>query len=1139
MVRLLVLIGLALVSIPDTAAASRRVALVVGAAEYSHAPGLAHTLNDARDVAAALTRLDFEVDLVLNPDRAALENAVRRLGQKSHGADASLFYFSGHALEAQGVNWMLPVSADVKNDDDLRFEALDLAVIIGLIENKARVSLLFLDACREDPFKQRLGISRDMPRAGLAAAHATGSGTFLAFATAPGSVAADGSGDHSPFTAALLKFIETPGLEVRQMMSRVRGEVEALTDSKQIPWDSSSLRGDFFFDPKTTGEKVIQAINGPNPQVDLDALFWESVKNSKNPKDFSAYLLKFPQGVFAEIARNRLAELNVAPPASAPANPKVLEALAALVAPATQKGREDTAAAYQSGGPHKSLAVNLSNGGATWVTGLESERTAEESVLERCEVNHGGPCVLVAIDEDIKYASGDQITPRPMPRVHYAGSFNPERIPYLPADVRRRPDVVGYVAAPNFKAAAYHSIGRIFIVTSAPSQHAAEEQVLTACNNDPSRQNKSGPCYLYAAGTDVVLSRSSRTPITAAVTATDTPVVTPPVVEPVKPAPAVVAAKDAVPLRDAIVAQLERGLPAMTAESRDLTAKTYESAPPHKALVLRPSGGTYRFVGWPSAEGAEQTTLEACQIYYGAPCAVLAIDDVYRADPDGSLVMRDMPLVHYVGPFAADRIPGISPTLRARADVQGYAAAPESKAMALHPWGQIYTITGAANQNDAETRALAACNGDSGRKGQGGPCYLYASANLVLLDKRYRQAIAAPVAVAVPVSPQPPAPAPAPAPNTADDSTLKDSLLQRLTTQTQAAVSLIGGYLNLKSAHRAIAANGSTIVTSLASIQLLAEIFALERCQLIQGAPCALIGSDREVAPASPPPGSKWAARSMPRLGYTGPYDAHMIPAIEDTLRNRADVAGYFSAPWPKAVAINPSGIAVITAAKSQYDAETRALATCGAGCFLYATGNQVVLPQRLSAPRPLGKTIADVFSYIQGSEQGPRTAAQYAKAKEHKAIATVPESARAFSWTGASVLNNAELLALEACGLQYNKACVAVAADDTLRLSDPFGVERHPAPRLAYEGPYRPDMVPLFPAPPNEALEYAKMSEPKAMAIRPSGPKIAIATGATLAEAEARALAQCSVADSPFPCFLYAANQATILPQRRTEAQQ
>jgi uncharacterized caspase-like protein len=93
MVRLLVLIGLVLISLSDaSAAASRRVALVVGAGGYAHAPALGNTLNDAREVAAALTRLEFEIDLVLNPDRAALENAVRRLGQRSRGADASLFY---------------------------------------------------------------------------------------------------------------------------------------------------------------------------------------------------------------------------------------------------------------------------------------------------------------------------------------------------------------------------------------------------------------------------------------------------------------------------------------------------------------------------------------------------------------------------------------------------------------------------------------------------------------------------------------------------------------------------------------------------------------------------------------------------------------------------------------------------------------------------------------------------------------------------------------------------------------------------------------------------------------------------------------------------------------------------------------
>jgi Caspase domain len=1124
MVRLLVLIGFALISLSDTpAAASRRVALVVGAGGYAHAPALAHTLDDAREVAAALARLEFDVDLVLNPDRAALENAVRKLGQRSRGADASLFYFSGHALEAQRVNWLLPVSADVKSDDDLRFEALDLAAVLEQIESKAHVSLLFLDACREDPFRQRFGMARGATRAGLAPINASASGTYIVFATAPGMTAEDGSGPHSPFTAALLRYIETPGLEVRQMTSKVRGDVEEQTDGKQIPWDSSSLLGDFYFDPKTTGERVIRAINGASPQVDLDALFWESVRNSKNPKDFSAYLLKFPQGVFAEIARNRLAELNALPPApaGAPANPGLVNALATLAKSLDQKIRDDAAAGYQAGKPHKAIAANPLNGGISWVSGEDSEQSAEDAVLERCEVGHDGPCVLVAIDETVKYSGGDQVVPRAMPRVHYAGAFDPARIPYLLADVRARPDVVGYLSAPNFKAAAYHPKGRLFVVSGAASQRAAEAQALDACNTDPSRRGQGGPCFLYAASNDVVLPRRTTAPIAAA--PADATIVKPPVV----PAP-----RDAMPLHDAIVAQFERSLPSMTAETRALLAKNYETALLHKALAVRPGGGTYRFVAWESVWGAEQATLEGCQVYYGEPCALLASDDTFHAEASGDL--RDMPRVRYAGNFAVEQIPAITPAIRGSADVQSYAAAPAAKAMAFHPWGLIYTVTGAANQNDAETRALAACNGDTGRKGQGGPCYLYASANRVVLDKRLRQAMTTSVG---PINLPPP---PAPGPNTADDAALQNALLQKLSAPSQAAIAVIHEYVRSTFPHRAIAMNGATLVVSPGPVPLLAEVAALERCQVLQGAPCALIGSDREVAPASPAPGSKWAARNMVRAAYTGSYDVSMIPIINDAARNRPDAAGYVLAPIPKAVALNATSgtIVFMTKAKSQQEAESRALATCGAGCFLYAAGNQVVLPQRLTAPRPLGKTISEVLSYMQGSEHGAKNAADYGKLKTHKALVMFSEIGRSFTWGGLSTTNDAELLSLEACGLIYNAPCVAIAADDALLVTDPPGVEHRTTPRLAYHGPYRPDMVPLFASPPNQALEYARMREPKAMAIRPFGPRIAVATGGTLAEAEAQALVQCSVADSPFPCFLYATNQATILPQRRTEAQ-
>jgi hypothetical protein len=918
-------------------AAAPRVALVVGVADYAHAPALAHTLNDARDIAEALRRLNFDVDLVLNPDRATLENAVRGLGRKSHGADASLFYFSGHALESEGINWLLPTSADVQSNGDLRFESLDLAAVLEQTTGTARVSLVFLDACREDPFKQRFGITRDLTRSGLAAANATTAGSYIAFATAPGMVAADGAGPHSPFTAALLKYIETPGLEVRQMMSRVRGDVEAATDDKQIPWDSSSLRGDFYFVPTVGSDRVIQAINGLSPQVDVDTLFWESVKDSKNSKDFNAYLLKFPQGVFAEIARNRLAELNVLPVVP-PADPNLFNALAKLAPSSPQKTLQDTVAGYQAGRLHRSLAVHLpdsaGNFAASWVSGEPSEQVAEQDSLERCEVVNGAACVLVAVDESIKYMGGDPPVPRPMPRVHYTGRYDPASIPYLRPDVRGRADVVGYGAAQGFKAAAFLPRGgQLFIVSGAPTQRDAEERALSLCNADPERQAKGGPCYLYASGDDVVLTRRSTTALAVAGPAPQPAAVKPPTNDPVQ-------------LHDVIMAQFELALPAMPVAARETLTKAYESAPAHKALAVHGGGGSYRLINWPSADGVEQATLEACQVYYGFPCALVAVDNVSRADANGNLTQRDMPRVHYAGPFDVDRIPGIMPAVRMRDDVRTYGSAAAPKAMALHPWGQVYTVTAASNQNDAETRALAACNGDLSRTGLGGPCYLYASANQVVLPSRLRQPL---TAAAVTPSPQ--------------------------------------------------------------------------------------------VAPA---PG-----------------------------------------------------------------------------------------------PRPQPQTLAEVLAQLRDSEWVGKTAANYDKLKTHKAIASISTVAHTFIWSGESTANEAEFLAREACDLEYNTACVSLAIDDVLKTKDPASIRNRPMERLLYAGPYRADKVPLFERPPPDAIEYAKLRQPKAMAIRPIGPKIAIATAASLRDAEAQALARCTESGSPFPCFLYASNDQTILPQRRTEPQQ
>ena len=140
----------------EAGADDRRVALVVGVSNYKHAPRLANTHNDARGTADALRRLGFEVEQLLDPDRGALEAGVRKLRQRAQGAETSLFYYAGHAIELGGRNWLLPVAADVQTDRDVRFEGLDLDFILEQMEGASRISLVFMDACRENPFRAKL-----------------------------------------------------------------------------------------------------------------------------------------------------------------------------------------------------------------------------------------------------------------------------------------------------------------------------------------------------------------------------------------------------------------------------------------------------------------------------------------------------------------------------------------------------------------------------------------------------------------------------------------------------------------------------------------------------------------------------------------------------------------------------------------------------------------------------------------------------------------------------------------------------------------------------------------------------------------------------------------------------------------------
>jgi uncharacterized caspase-like protein len=308
----------ALFALAAPALAEKRVALVIGNAAYKHAPALANPKNDAESFAVSLKRLDFDVLLGVDLDKRALEGLLQRFAEKLEKADVALVFYAGHGLQVNGRNYLVPVDGKLDKEADLHFQAVSLDLVQSLMEQSQRTNIMILDACRDNPLARNLaramgtrstGIGRGLSetRAGL--------GTLIVYATQPGNVALDGEGKNSPFTTALLSHVEAPGLEIRQVLTRVRQSVIETTKGKQVPWDSSSLTGDFYFasgpakPPATTPPPVSST---PPPATDSEGLFWQSIKDSSNIAHFKAYLARWPEGVFAALAKIKIEELEKA-----------------------------------------------------------------------------------------------------------------------------------------------------------------------------------------------------------------------------------------------------------------------------------------------------------------------------------------------------------------------------------------------------------------------------------------------------------------------------------------------------------------------------------------------------------------------------------------------------------------------------------------------------------------------------------------------------------------------------------------------------------------------------------------------------------------------------------------------------------
>jgi tetratricopeptide (TPR) repeat protein len=236
---------------PPAAATGIRLALVIGNGAYVNATPLANPPNDAAVVAKALRDIGFEVLDGTNLDRAGMERLVRDFLRKAPSARVTLLYYAGHGMQVDGKNYLVPVDAKLAAPSDLPFETLELDKVLAGLDDEARANIVVLDACRDNPlarsFASKLGATRSAAvPAGLAGYATVGTGTLIAFATAPGQTALDGSGGNSPFTTAFIKHVRTPGIEVNQMLTRVRVEVATATKNRQVPWANSSLLGEVY-----------------------------------------------------------------------------------------------------------------------------------------------------------------------------------------------------------------------------------------------------------------------------------------------------------------------------------------------------------------------------------------------------------------------------------------------------------------------------------------------------------------------------------------------------------------------------------------------------------------------------------------------------------------------------------------------------------------------------------------------------------------------------------------------------------------------------------------------------------------------------------------------------------------------------
>jgi len=285
-----------------------RVALVVGNSTYKSAP-LRNPTNDAKDMAAKLKGMGFTVIERSNLSVKQIGSTLREFRSKLTPGSVALVFYAGHGVQIKGENYLPAVDADISGEEDVPTQSLAMRQIMDVLEDaKTRLNLVFLDACRNNPYSRSFRSASD----GLNRVNAP-SGTLISFATRPGSVAADGTGRNGLYTGALLEQMNNQSQPIEQVLKKVVSQVKYASKSQQEPWMEGSIEGEFCFGE--CGKQVAQSA------VSDDRAFWESVKDSRDVNEIKAYLDQFPRGIFAGIARARVASLDKVGPQMALAKP--------------------------------------------------------------------------------------------------------------------------------------------------------------------------------------------------------------------------------------------------------------------------------------------------------------------------------------------------------------------------------------------------------------------------------------------------------------------------------------------------------------------------------------------------------------------------------------------------------------------------------------------------------------------------------------------------------------------------------------------------------------------------------------------------------------------------------------------------